>query len=904
MPSFDTDTQDKIVLLRGLRALGTQLDVHELVKIAWTSDPDDAVYYSVQQTDQVADPPPPVSQIEARIIPDNRPNWFVPVTIDGTIGDESIDLTLWDGDFNGDGGGAISDLLLAFGEGCAVTLLYWFPQVELLLPIWDGHLEYGGDSDLFVVKIKASQGFQSTDEDMPRYVPAKYCQAVYGALLATQEEINEGSCPSNLHIGGHMGIVNPDTGLPWTFCDVLTIQSCIDRGVYAQGDPTKPWYHLSNATQQVTIFNNQTKGPRLSVTSQANDGDLDEALRVVMGRRRFRGMKVVNYRLDTNTRNPDQGFFQAIHQGPHGPILSYEQTMVGLGSGDMIPVVPLHYVERLGSIGQPPVTDTLSTHAYSGTAVARYTHGPTDPTTDDPAQVTMSSIISGLRNVRVYYDAGNGVVGDYYRRNDFEERLTRRISPTIDFASVMPLPEEGLYFEEGFCIEFIFYISFQYNELYTFTTIQDDYASLWIENTDLGDTPIIDNATYPATGSGTYTPSAINTPIPARLRFKQAPNVAPNPWGIILKWQSASRSLQVVPNDRLFRDATYQLEFTTNRVWQIARMLTDKRWGFGEDYADFNLEMWKYSAEWVDRTVGFTDPFGAVWYHRRASSDVELIARKSQQQVEDMCIAGFLSRPFKFNGQLCIMPLEALSEDDLAACPVFTDEGDSKNILWEKQGDTLVSTLKPPVKKSLNEITNEVKVKFDDATQDWVSTPLRPVRDTGVQLAGGRARGTTARKVNSKEYALLGVTVEGHAVKAAWGLLDRGPCDEGGLQNNLSYPPFKIWFADALDLHPFKVIKIVNSNYAKYGFTYFRIMKMERNNDLTYSLTVQAYNETYMASFETEYDPDDPPVDFPVDTDPSDPRPPDPTPEPLPCILQFDTVEYLNGTLSVNIANC
>src|SRR6185369_13314890 len=145
---------------------------------------------------------------------------------------------------------------------------------------------------------------------------------------------------------------------------------------------------------------------------------------------------------------------------------------------------------------------------------------------------------------------------------------------------------------------------------------------------------------------------------------------------------------------------------------------------------------------------------------------------------------------------------------------------------------------------------------------------------------------------------------EAHATKVAWGLLDRGPCDEGRLQNNLSYPPFKIWFADALDLHPFKVIKIVSSNYTKYGFQFFRIQKMERNNDLTYSLTVQAYNETYMASFENEYDPVDPPVDFPPDLPPDDPRPPDPTPEPVPCVLGLDSVTWADNVFTLRVGTC
>ncbi len=904
MPSFDTDTQDKIVLLRGLKALGTTIEVHELVKIAWTPADEDTVYYSVQQTDQVADPPPPVDQVEARIIPDNRPNWFVPVTIDGTIGDEAIDLPLWDGDFNGDDGGAISDLMLAFGEGPGVTLLYWFPQVELLLPIWDGHLEYGDDSDLFTVKLKASQGFRSTDEDIPHRGHTKYCQAVFGGLLNAEEALAHPECTFNKHRGGLIGTNDPDTGLPWTFCDRLTVQSCIDRGVYSGGDPTKPWYHLSHATQQVSVNNNQTKGPRLTSTSQGNEGELDEALRVVMGRRRVRGAKVINYRRDLNNRNSDEGFFQAEHEFCEGPIQSYEQPRAALSGGDDIPADPFHYSERLGEIGQAPATDTLTTHSYSAVAHTRYTHGPCDPSTVDPADASMSAIISGLRDIRVYYDAGNGLVGDYYRYEVFEERMGRRIDSQINFTTNSLPPVQGQFSENGFSIEWNGFISFQYAELYTFTTpTNDDVVKVWIEDTDLLDTPIID-ATYPSTGSGTYTPSAINTQIPIRIRLVQTAAANPNPWGIVLKWQSASRSLEVVPNDRLFHDATYQLEYTTNRVWHIARMINDGRWGYGGDYADFNLDTWKYAAEWVDKTVGFTDHFGAVWYHRRAQSDVELIARKGQQQIEDMCIAGFLSRPFKFNGQICIMPLEALTEDDLDACPVFTDEGDDQNIIWEKNGDVMVSTLKPPIKKSGKELTNQIKAKFDDVTQDWVSTPLRPVEDTTAQLAGGRANGTTARKVNSKEYSLLGVTSEAHATKAAWGLLDRGPCDEGGLQNNLSYPPFKIWFADALDLHPFKVIKIVSSNYAKYGFTFFRIMKMERNNDLTYSLTVQAYNETYMASFETEYDPEDPPIDFPPDLPPGDPHPSPPGPDPLPCVLQFDSVSYADGILTVVVAPC
>jgi hypothetical protein len=95
---------------------------------------------------------------------------------------------------------------------------------------------------------------------------------------------------------------------------------------------------------------------------------------------------------------------------------------------------------------------------------------------------------------------------------------------------------------------------------------------------------------------------------------------------------------------------------------------------------------------------------------------------------------------------------------------------------------------------------------------------------------------------------------EAQAIKMAWSLLDVGPHDEGGLQNNLPVH-FEVWFADAVDLHQDKVIKVVSSPLTKYGFTYYRIKNIERMPDLHYKLTCQAYNETYMDAFETDISP-------------------------------------------------
>jgi hypothetical protein len=126
------------------------------------------------QTDEIADPAPPVSPIEARLIPDGSPNWFLPVQMDSTIGDEEVDLSFWDAD------GVISDLLVDNGEGCKVELFYWFPQVELLLPVWHGHLRAEDEASVDVIPTKAVQGFRSADATLPHRAHWQECQAIFG----------------------------------------------------------------------------------------------------------------------------------------------------------------------------------------------------------------------------------------------------------------------------------------------------------------------------------------------------------------------------------------------------------------------------------------------------------------------------------------------------------------------------------------------------------------------------------------------------------------------------------------------------------------------------------------------------------------------------------------------------
>lgn len=738
MPEFDSTTRDKIVELRGLHRLAVEIESYEIAKVEWPS-PTGTKYYSVVPSDEVASVAPPLdSPIELRIIPDSNPDWFLPVSMDATIGDEEVDLEMWDGDEG------FSQLLVDHGEGVKTTLYYWFPQVELLLPVWLGHLGLEEESTVESVKVKAAQGFRASDVNLPSRAHYDFCMAVFGGLLLTQADIDENDCPYNFHLGGGIGNNNPDTGLPWTFCDRRDHQSCIDRGV-------DPKYHLSHLTMGSTLVNGQTHGPNLLSTSEGNETNLPDPVRVVLAPRRIYGMPVMVFRRDLNNNHPDQGWFAAMYEGPEGPQAYVSGARFTVG-GKTQNVVAMHYAYRLGTRGQTSAGSDLSSHGYSGTGHLRYNFGYTTPEEIGPGDATADAFWGGLSNIRVYSD-----------------------------------------------------------------------PDTYVETT------------------------------------------------------------------------------TSNRAWHILRMLCDKRWGFGLSYELLNIQSFIDAAAWCETSVTFTDTFGTAWTHIRSDSYPELIGKKVQQQFEDICLAGNLSRPFMFDGKINILPLRALTVDELADCPVFTDEGDDgRNVIFEDGKSTLTIS-----RKRDRDLVNRVEASIDDWSKEYVQTPLRPVEDLDAQFRAGSVQGlgTKLKKVNNKQYSFLGIVNEPQAIKMQWSILDRGPFDEGGLQNNLTLK-FKIWFMDSLDLHLDKVIKVTSSRLVKYGFTYFRVKKMQRQSDLTVELEVQAYNETYMNAFEVDY------VAPPPQTCSLDGDCPDgyicengvcvPYDPPL-CRPAFGTITFGNGVLNVGI---
>lgn len=293
-------------------------------------------------------------------------------------------------------------------------------------------------------------------------------------------------------------------------------------------------------------------------------------------------------------------------------------------------------------------------------------------------------------------------------------------------------------------------------------------------------------------------------------------------------------------------ETTFAREYTTNRAWQLARMLTDRRWGFGLDYVRLDIDSFIECAEWSDAYVRFTTPEGINYDHVRSISDVELTSRSTQQQVEDFCLAGRFSRPFLFEGKMRVEPLRALTDDELAACPVFTDYGENRNIIVDEKGKSSLTRSQI----SDLDLPNRVEATYNDSQSDWTEATAPVAEDIEQQLRAGRVEGDHTRRQVTKKYSFLGVTSEAAAVKLEYGILWFGEFDEGGLKNNLRIK-FKAWFMDVLSLHENKVIKVVSKQLERYGFEYFRIIKRSRAGNLHYDIEAQAYNHQAMSEFET-----------------------------------------------------
>lgn len=301
---------------------------------------------------------------------------------------------------------------------------------------------------------------------------------------------------------------------------------------------------------------------------------------------------------------------------------------------------------------------------------------------------------------------------------------------------------------------------------------------------------------------------------------------------------------------RVYSDPnTYVASYTTNRAWCLLKVLAEARWGYGQDYPRFDIQSFIDTAAWCDENVVLTDSDGNTFSGVRSTFNAEVTPRAIQQQVKDICTAGRIGLPFEFEGKDVIVPLKAEDVDD-PDIPTFTDEGPSRNIIY----DGVKSSLSWSV-ISDDEMVNQWTTNYDDSSNAGVDTQLI-FGNQPQQLRAGRAWGDRSKRVINKNQAAYGITSEQEAVRFGTSLLYLGPLDSGGILNPFGIK-FTTWYSEAFRVQNYKLIKVVNaklqsrmsayftarglSPYPGADFTCFRVMKYTRKGDLRVEIEAQQY---------------------------------------------------------------
>lgn len=358
--------------------------VSELVAVHWPS-PDGTIHYCSEPLDILPGYEglgPRDLTIQLRF----AANQFTDLTIDSGVSDDKVDLDFWDGD------GEISRLFATHGEGVRVEIFYYFPEVDLLLSQWWGHLRPPTDADGERFKASAENGFLSPKLAMGRRGMYPSCSAVFGGLLETLAEVAENDCPYNKHLdGGTVGELDPDTSEPFKTCP-RNRAACTAR----LGDTLS---YLGFDTSIDSYVVGETKGPAITVTTRGNESNLKRPLRVIIGERDVKDLDLLASTPEPNTKHPDQGFISTLWTICEGEIDSQSAQAV-----NDIPIGIQHLNARNGALRQAKTGFSKQVNNYSGTALFFGRVGPIDALKTTPDQLRGSAHVRGLKTIRVYSD--------------------------------------------------------------------------------------------------------------------------------------------------------------------------------------------------------------------------------------------------------------------------------------------------------------------------------------------------------------------------------------------------------------------------------------------------------------------------------------------------------------------
>lgn len=557
----------KVAALHALIAAGGKPAVCQIFKVTWDETAPVVNYYAGSALTQT---PPFVGlgfTVEPRIIFSNVNDPFHTYEINSDLRTEEIKITFDDIDKD------ITTKFQTYGSGVQIEILMYYPDVDLMASMWFGQLQAPKVYGWRKLETVATNGHRSREMVIPGRDKPKECSGGmnFGGSLPTAEAVRTNGCPYDRHVSGTEGLLNG--AVPFTDCPGLTHADCDARFGHHR-------YFLGflGIDANAVIVDSQ---PGYLARTKGNTSSLTESVQVIAGTKYVRNPNVLLCRVEENTNDEDFGFVFSLYEVGEGPVRSITNIKVKnrlIGQN--------HLAISLGERGHAAVGSGIPALSKTVNFTARY--GPFNPVNETAQTVGAECLVDGYRDVAVYNDtaAGNGVKGTYYNSTNFTNPVGERIDYEINFLAQSLPPVEGLSHTTGWSMKWEGFISARYTQNYTFTCTHDDSVEVRVNGV------LIINEAAVGTHSSAAVAMTADTPVALEVKLKQLPNAQPNPWGVILKWQSATQTpMEVVPNSRLTHSGAsgYIRQWSNDRVWWLHELYTNQAFGLQYPYSPFQL---------------------------------------------------------------------------------------------------------------------------------------------------------------------------------------------------------------------------------------------------------------------------------------------------------------------------
>jgi hypothetical protein len=667
------EQREKIELLQqAQRAEGEAPRVAELLLLKWP-DPDGPIYYGTRIAADLLDTPALLDQLDGPIELRLTTGLFLEVDHDAGIADDSISLEFWDGD------GEITRLALTHGAGIRAEVFYYFPETDLLLSEWFGHLQPPTAITFDRVTASVESGFRSSNLPLPARGFFTGCQAVFGGLLETQAEIDEGDCPYNLQLAGPAAGALPTwsnilNGTPGAGGEFLKTAGGADWncgashgeavaagdasmratfagaystfGFFTTATPTtgnaETWACFqANPDGSITIKHSGTLQRINAARYTVNSDNFEIQLRAGLFHFYKNGTELVlsdlalppiKYPLYLGVAIYNEGaglHTAAVALGDIGsaPAFGNLDPATGQPFTDCPRNNPAACIARLG--------DSLSYLAFDTVAESHLVNETKGPNITVTSRGNETNLKRPLRVI-----AGQRHVSDLDLLAFVVEPDTRH-------------PDEG-------SVKCLFAASEGPNQSITNGKINSLTIAPQHSNYRNGDK---------RQGQTSFSPNILNYN-GTSLFLGVAQGDFTKAGADDLRGEVDIEGLR---NVRRYSDPdTFLEEYSSDRAWWLLHMMRNKRWGHGLDAKRVNIQDFIDLALWASQIVAQKDKDGNQITGPRTRFNAELIDRTAQQQINDLCSAGRFGLPFPHRGLLRVLPLRRA--DELFSPTVFTDK--------------------------------------------------------------------------------------------------------------------------------------------------------------------------------------------------------------------------------------